>query len=90
MPRKKKSSAKSAPADKTSSAAPRPARGCEIVIDALEREEAKVVFGFPGGAIIDVFDLVNQSKEIDFILINAECIFLNKWLSYGFYVYFNR
>ncbi|MGC9328962.1 MAG: thiamine pyrophosphate-binding protein, partial [Candidatus Hinthialibacter sp.] len=43
-------------------------QGCEIVIDALEREGCKVVFGYPGGAIIDVFDLINQSDQFEFIL----------------------
>ncbi|MBN2329042.1 MAG: biosynthetic-type acetolactate synthase large subunit [Candidatus Omnitrophica bacterium] len=47
-------------------------RGCEIVIDALEREGCKVAFGYPGGAIIDVFDLINQSDKFEFILTRHE------------------
>ena len=47
-------------------------RGCEIVIDAMEREGVEVAFGYPGGAIIDVFDLINQSKQFEFILTRHE------------------
>lgn len=47
-------------------------RGAEIVIDALEREGVDVVFGYPGGAIIDVFDQLNKSKKIRFILTRHE------------------
>ena len=52
--------------------AKRAARGCEIVIDALEQEGVEVVFGFPGGAIIDVFDQINLSKKMKFILVRHE------------------
>lgn len=47
-------------------------KGAEIVIDALEREGVEVVFGYPGGAILDVFDLVNQSDKFRFILVRHE------------------
>ncbi len=47
-------------------------RGAEIVIDALENEGVEVVFGYPGGAIIDVFDLINQSDKFEFILTRHE------------------
>ena len=47
-------------------------KGCEIVIDALEREGVEVVFGYPGGAIIDVFDQINQSDKFEFILVRHE------------------
>lgn len=47
-------------------------KGAEIVIDALEREGVEVVFGYPGGAIIDVFDLINQSDKFKFILVRHE------------------
>ncbi len=47
-------------------------RGCEIVIDALDREGVDTVFGFPGGAIIDVFDQLNRSKKIKFVLVRHE------------------
>jgi len=47
-------------------------RGAQIVIDALEREGVEVVFGYPGGQILDVFDQINRSKKIRFILTRHE------------------
>jgi len=47
-------------------------RGAEIVIDALEKEGVEVVFGYPGGAIIDVFDCINQSDKFKFVLVRHE------------------
>ncbi len=47
-------------------------RGCEIVVDALEREGVEVVFGFPGGQIIDVFDRLNRTDKFQFILSRHE------------------
>jgi acetolactate synthase-1/2/3 large subunit len=47
-------------------------RGADIVVDALEREGVEVVFGYPGGAILDVFDRINKSKQIRFVLTRHE------------------
>lgn len=47
-------------------------RGAQIIVDALEREGVEVVFGYPGGAILDVFDQINRSKKIRFILTRHE------------------
>lgn len=52
--------------------APCSKRGCEIVVDALEKEGVEVVFGFPGGQIIDVFDQLNRSKQFEVILTRHE------------------
>ncbi len=57
---------------KTGKDEPRTIKGAEIVIDALEKEGVEVVFGYPGGAIIDVFDLVNQSDKFEFVLTRHE------------------
>jgi acetolactate synthase-1/2/3 large subunit len=65
-------SAKPDTAAKATANQPRAARGCEIVIDALEREDADTVFGFPGGAILDIFDQLNRSQKIRFILVRHE------------------
>ncbi len=46
--------------------------GAQIVIDALEKEGVEVVFGYPGGAILDVFDHINRSDKFDFILTRHE------------------
>lgn len=66
--RSKKSSGKKKPEEQ----APCSKRGCEIVIDAMEKEGVEVAFGYPGGAIIDVFDLINQSDKFEFILVRHE------------------
>jgi len=47
-------------------------RGAQIVVDALEREGVEVVFGYPGGAVLDIFDQINRSKKIRFILTRHE------------------
>ncbi|MDP8248621.1 MAG: biosynthetic-type acetolactate synthase large subunit [Candidatus Tritonobacter lacicola] len=36
-------------------------KGCEIVIEALKKENVDVIFGYPGGAIMEVFDIFYQS-----------------------------
>lgn len=45
--------------------------GAQIVIDALQREGVEVIFGFPGGAILDVFDVLDRSP-IKFYLVRHE------------------
>ena len=36
--------------------------GSEFLVQALEREGVEVVFGFPGGAIMPVYDALYSSK----------------------------
>ena len=43
----------------------------EILVDALLQEKVDIAFGFPGGAIIDVFDLLNK-MPMRFILSRHE------------------
>ncbi|MBD3267092.1 biosynthetic-type acetolactate synthase large subunit [bacterium] len=57
---------------KTPTDTPCSKRGAEIIIDALEREGVEVVFGYPGGAVIDIFDLINQSNKFEFVLVRHE------------------
>jgi len=45
--------------------------GAEIIVEALEREGVEVIFGYPGGAILDVCDCLYKSK-INFILTRHE------------------
>lgn len=45
--------------------------GADIVIDALLKEGVEVIFGFPGGAVLDVFDRLNKSP-LRFILVRHE------------------
>ncbi len=46
--------------------------GAQILIDALIREKVKVLFGYPGGVVIPIFDVLYETKEIDFILTRHE------------------
>ncbi|MDD5773591.1 MAG: biosynthetic-type acetolactate synthase large subunit [bacterium] len=45
--------------------------GSEILLDALEKEGVEVMFGFPGGAILPVYDAIYDSK-IRHILVRHE------------------
>jgi acetolactate synthase I/II/III large subunit len=46
--------------------------GAEILIDCLIKEKAEVVFGYPGGQILDVFNVLYDAKEINFYLTRHE------------------
>ncbi len=46
--------------------------GAQIVIDALVRENVKVLFGFPGGVVIPIFDVLYDRKDIKVILTRHE------------------
>ncbi|MCL2183615.1 MAG: biosynthetic-type acetolactate synthase large subunit [Chitinispirillia bacterium] len=46
--------------------------GAQIVVDALVQEGVKVVFGYPGGTVIPIFDVLYDTKEFTFILTRHE------------------
>ncbi|OGJ91075.1 MAG: acetolactate synthase, large subunit, biosynthetic type [Candidatus Raymondbacteria bacterium RifOxyA12_full_50_37] len=46
--------------------------GAEILIDALKKEGVDVMFGYPGGVVIPIFDVLNRTREIRFILTRHE------------------
>ena len=46
--------------------------GAQIVVDALVQEGVKVVFGYPGGTVIPIFDVLYDAKELTFILTRHE------------------
>jgi acetolactate synthase-1/2/3 large subunit len=46
-------------------------KGCEMVVEALLKERVSTLFGYPGGAIMDVFDVLYGSP-IHFILTRHE------------------
>lgn len=43
-------------------------KGTNVVIEALRKEKVKVVFGYPGGALIPLFHDMMEAKDIKFIL----------------------
>jgi acetolactate synthase-1/2/3 large subunit len=46
--------------------------GAQVLIDALIQEKVKVVFGYPGGVVIPIFDVLYDTKELTFILTRHE------------------
>jgi len=46
-------------------------RGAEIIVEALEREGCEAMFGYVGGAILDIFDRLRESK-IRFMMVRHE------------------
>lgn len=46
--------------------------GGQIFHEMMLRHGVKHVFGYPGGAILPVFDAIYNSKQFDFILPRAE------------------
>lgn len=46
--------------------------GAEILIKCLEKEDVKIIFGYPGGAALDIFDELEKSKKIKRILVRHE------------------
>ncbi|NQU44398.1 biosynthetic-type acetolactate synthase large subunit [bacterium] len=46
--------------------------GAEILMDAMIQENVEVIFGYPGGAIIDVFDVLNRPGMPRFVLTRHE------------------
>jgi acetolactate synthase-1/2/3 large subunit len=43
-----------------------------MVIEALKKEGVEIVFGYPGGAIIDVYDELYKTSEIHHVLVRHE------------------
>jgi len=46
--------------------------GSQMVIEALRRENIKVVFGYPGGAIMNVYDEIYKQNDFEHILTRHE------------------
>lgn len=60
--------AKTKPSPATSDGAPPLMRGADIVIKCLEREGVDVVFGYPGGASMEMHQALTRSRQIRTIL----------------------
>ncbi|MBU0712219.1 biosynthetic-type acetolactate synthase large subunit [bacterium] len=46
--------------------------GAEILIDGLRREGVDTIFGYPGGVVIPIFDVLYSTKDIKFLLTRHE------------------
>ncbi len=46
--------------------------GAEIIVDVLLKEQVDVLFGYPGGVVIPIFDVLYDTKGIDVVLTRHE------------------
>ncbi len=46
--------------------------GAEILIDCLQKEEVEHVFGYPGGAVLHIYDALEAQDKITHILVRHE------------------
>lgn len=46
--------------------------GKDIIVEALKQEGVEVIFGFPGGAIIDINDALEKDGTIKYVLVRHE------------------
>lgn len=46
--------------------------GAEILIESLKKEGVKHIFGYPGGVVLNIFDLLYDNKDIQLILTRHE------------------
>ncbi len=43
-----------------------------MIIESLKREKVEVIFGYPGGAVIDIYDELYRTPEIKHVLVRHE------------------
>ena len=46
--------------------------GSELLLDALEEQGVEVIFGYPGGAVLPIYDALHQRDSIRHILVRHE------------------
>lgn len=46
--------------------------GARMIVEALKREGVEVIFGYPGGAVIDIYDELYKTPEIHHVLVRHE------------------
>ncbi len=46
--------------------------GAEILIECLKKEGVKHVFGYPGGVVLNIFDILYDEKDLELILTRHE------------------
>ncbi|OKY78977.1 MAG: Acetolactate synthase large subunit [Candidatus Methanohalarchaeum thermophilum] len=47
-------------------------KGAEAIIKALKKEDVEHVFGYPGGAVIDLYDAIHEDDDLKHILTRHE------------------
>ncbi len=63
-----------APKDKTAKTrtAPETMTGAEIVMRALADQEVETIFGYPGGAVLPIYDAIHKQNAIQHVLVRHE------------------
>jgi len=46
--------------------------GAEILVESLKREGVKYIFGYPGGVVLNIFDMLYDNKDVKLILTRHE------------------
>nr|WP_022852359.1 biosynthetic-type acetolactate synthase large subunit [Thermodesulfatator atlanticus] len=46
--------------------------GAQIIVEALRREGVDIIFGYPGGAVIDIYDELYRAQDIKHVLVRHE------------------
>ena len=46
--------------------------GAEILVECLKREQVEYVFGYPGGAVLPIYDVLNLQDDVKHILVRHE------------------
>jgi len=47
-------------------------KGSRVLLESLKREGVKTIFGYPGGAVIPIYDMIYQFPDIQHILVRHE------------------
>ena len=63
-------SAETAEAKPVTEPAPKP--GAELLLDALEEQGVEVIFGYPGGAVLPIYDALFKRNSIRHIMVRHE------------------
>ncbi len=67
-----KKQAKKSPPEKIEKAAPDKMTGAEIIIQALIEQGVEVIFGYPGGAVLPIYDEIFKQDKIKHVLVRQE------------------
>lgn len=46
--------------------------GAQLLVEALKAEKVEIIFGFPGGVVIPVFDALYRERELRLVLVRHE------------------
>ncbi|HAM53421.1 MAG TPA: acetolactate synthase large subunit, partial [Nitrospiraceae bacterium] len=46
--------------------------GAEIIVESLKREGVRHIFGYPGGVVLNIFDILYENKDLQLILTRHE------------------